>query len=59
MATDSIGSHDGVINGATWVSSGVSGSALSFDGNDNVSIMMDVPESNFIIEFWAKTAGLT
>ena len=55
VVNDSIGSHNGTISGATWISDGVSGSALYFDGNDVVQIMFDVPEYNFTIEFWAKT----
>jgi hypothetical protein len=39
IVKDSAGNHDGTINGATWVTAGKYGSALDFDGvNDLVSI---------------------
>ncbi|MCF7957562.1 MAG: hypothetical protein K9M57_03840 [Phycisphaerae bacterium] len=38
IANDSaFGNHDGTVNGATWVD-GISGKALSFDGNDYVDV---------------------
>ena len=33
--------------------------AATFDGRDDyISVMMDVPETNFTIEFWFKTRVL-
>lgn len=40
-AADSIGSNNGTITGATWITSNISGNALSFDGNDSVNVGSD------------------
>ena len=57
---DSAGAHNGTIEGASWSAEGKYGSALSFDGNDRVSI----PDSNdldltakFTLEAWVRPAG--
>ena len=49
--------HGYAYNGATLISTAKVGTyAASFDGvNDYAQMMMDVPESNFSIEMWAKT----
>ena len=43
------------VNGASWTE-GISNGALSFDGNDYVVAEADVPENDFTIEMWVKTA---
>lgn len=55
---DSAGSHDGTIQGATWTVAGKYGSALDFDGtNDLVSIAdaaeLDLTDS-FTLEAWVR-----
>jgi hypothetical protein len=57
IATDSIfeANNGTIINGATWVSPGVSGNALSFDGiNDYISVPHSslVEPTNLTIEAW-------
>ncbi len=60
---DSAGNHDGTINGATWTAAGKYGSALDFDGvNDLVSIAdaadLDLTNS-FTLEAWIRPDSLT
>lgn len=53
-AYDYVGSNDGTINGATWTS-GMSGNALSFDGNDDqVSVTIPRAPSALTVSMWAK-----
>jgi hypothetical protein len=60
VAGDQTGNHNGTLEGPTWVAKGKYGSALSFDGiNDLVS----VPDSNeldltdeFTLEAWVRPA---
>lgn len=59
-ASDSIGNNDGTITGATWTT-GISGSALSFDGtNDYIEIddsaTLDLSQS-LSFEAWINPAG--
>jgi hypothetical protein len=60
---DSARNHDGTISGATWASVGKYGSALDFDGvNDLVSIAdaadLDLT-SNFTLEAWVRPDTIT
>jgi hypothetical protein len=61
-ASDSAGNHDGAIIGATWTSSGQIGSALDFDGGDEVSIpdsaQLDFT-SSFTLEAWVRPDSLS
>jgi len=50
--------NDGTINGASWVG-GVSGSALSFDGNDYVNTNLHLPQGSKTVEAWIKGFGTT
>jgi Concanavalin A-like lectin/glucanases superfamily len=58
IVKDSAGNHDGTINGATWVTAGKYGSALDFDGvNDLVSIANAADldfTSSFTLEAWVR-----
>lgn len=57
LAADSIGSHDGDISGAKWVT-GLNGSALEFDGiNDHIEIDSSVVTNYpFTVSAWFKTS---
>lgn len=62
IASDSSGNgRDGVINGATYTSVGISGSALSFDGNDYIT-GDDFPNpgagGNVTIIAWVKPTNI-
>jgi RHS repeat-associated protein len=63
MLHDSARSHDGAIEGATWTSSGKFGSALDFDGtNDLVKVADDADldlTSSFTLAAWVKPDNLT
>jgi hypothetical protein len=55
-AADSIGSNDGTISGADWIS-GKQGSALDFDGSNNDLVTIPYDNSlalghNFSVSFW-------
>lgn len=60
-AFDHIGSNDGSISGASWVT-GVKGSALSFDGNDYARVphskSLNVSNS-FTVSAWVKPSDLS
>ena len=58
IARDSVGEHDGTIHGATWSEAGKYGSALHFDGENDI---VAVPDSNdldftegFTLEAWVR-----
>lgn len=55
-AVDSVGNHDGTINGATWTTMGKYGSALDFDGEDDLVSIADAADldltSSFTLEAW-------
>ena len=57
-ADDSGNNNDGTITGATWTT-GVSGSALNFDGNDRVDIPDDASlrPGNISFSAWVRTSG--
>ena len=58
---DSGNGHDGVKHGATWMSNGVKGGALDFDGVDDLFEVSDHPDldmgssQDFMISAWIKT----
>lgn len=58
LASDSVGSNDGVIEGATWALGGKNGSALSFDGIDDQLVVPDAEEldftETFTLEAWVR-----
>ena len=56
---DSVNNYDGDLNGPTWVS-GVSGTALKFDGINDLVTISDPGEtfSEATISFWAKVNNL-
>jgi len=58
--------NNGVVNGSTWVQGGVVGGALSFDGNDYVTVQEngntlggDGSWSTISVEFWIRATGAT
>jgi hypothetical protein len=55
---DSAGQHNGTITGATWTSVGKYGSALSFDGTDDVVKAADAADldltGSFTLEAWVR-----
>ena len=58
--------NNGAVNGSSWVQDGVVGGALSFDGNDYVTVQEngnslggDGSWSTISVEFWAKASGAT
>lgn len=56
-ATDSFGSNDGTVNGATFVNDAIRGQAASFDGTDDyISITDDTvfTSAPFTVSAWAK-----
>lgn len=56
-AKDSVGDNDGTLSGATWMTEGVSGSALEFDGTDDYVTAPTVGDySKGTWELWAKSA---
>ncbi len=61
-ATDSAGNHDGLIKGATWMSSGKYGSAVGFDGLDDQVTVSDSPDfdltGSFTLEAWVSPETL-
>jgi Ca2+-binding RTX toxin-like protein len=58
MAHDEFGDHDGSVDGAEWVEAGKFGSALSFDGEDDLVEVADASDlqlsGDFTLEAWAK-----
>lgn len=58
---DSVNDHDGTIEGATWASEGKYGSALEFDGNDDLVTVPDDPEldltGSFTLEAWVNPSS--
>ncbi|GEM_PF-5950555 len=61
FARDSAGSHDGRIHGAAWAEAGKYGSALEFDGENDI---LTIPDSNdldftegFTLEAWVRPDG--
>ena len=67
VATDYSGyGNYGSVNGSTWVQGGVIGGALSFDGNDYITITengnslgSDGSWSEISVEYWVKATGAT
>ena len=64
MAHDSIGTHDGNLkNGTTWSSTGKFGSAVHFDGIDDLITVPAAADLNlsktFTVEIWVKPDELT
>lgn len=57
-AKDSAGDHDGTIEGASWVSSGKYGSALEFDGENDLVSIADAADldltGSFTLEAWVR-----
>ncbi|HWM64170.1 MAG TPA: LamG-like jellyroll fold domain-containing protein [Solirubrobacterales bacterium] len=55
---DSAASHDGTIEGATWTPSGRYGSALDFDGTNDLVSIADAPgldlTGSFTLEAWVR-----
>jgi len=58
--------NNGAVNGSTWVQDGVVGGALSFDGNDYVTVQEssntlggDGSWSTISVEFWVRATGAT
>ncbi|HWL48526.1 MAG TPA: LamG domain-containing protein, partial [Acidimicrobiia bacterium] len=55
---DSAANHDGAITGATWTTAGKYGSALDFDGADDLVSVADADDldltKNFTLEAWAR-----
>lgn len=55
---DSIGSHDGTVDGATWSEAGKYGSALHFDGTDDLVSIADAADldltRSFSLEAWVR-----
>jgi hypothetical protein len=55
---DSAGDHDGEIQGPSWVAEGKYGSALAFDGVDDLVSVADGPEldltDSFTLEAWVR-----
>lgn len=60
---DSAGNHDGTISGATWTADGKYGSALDFDGVDDLVSIADAADldltSNFTLEAWVRPDTIT
>ena len=60
--SDSIGNHDGTIEGATWTSEGKYGSALEFDGEDDRVTIPDASDLDltheFTVEAWVRPDSL-
>jgi hypothetical protein len=54
--TDSVGSNNGTISGATWTT-GKIGGALSFDGNDQVTVANQSLAAQFTVSAWVKWNG--
>jgi len=63
VATDSAGGHDGNVDGATWTANGRYGSALSFDGINDIVDVADSPDldftDTFTLEAWVRPDTLT
>jgi hypothetical protein len=67
VATDYSGyGNNGAVNGSTWVQDGVVGGALSFDGNDYVTVQEHSNSlggsggwSQISVEFWIRATGAT
>jgi Concanavalin A-like lectin/glucanases superfamily len=61
VAGDSAGSNDGTVVGASWTTGGKIGSALDFDGNDEITIPdngeLDLSAA-FALEAWVRPASL-
>ena len=58
--------NNGVVNGSTWVQHGIVGGALSFNGNDYVTVQEhsnslggDGSWSTISVEFWIQASGAT
>jgi uncharacterized repeat protein (TIGR02543 family) len=58
--------NNGAANGSTWVQNGILGGALSFDGNDYITVQENANSlggsgswSQMSIEFWIKASGQT
>jgi concanavalin A-like lectin/glucanase superfamily protein/subtilase family protein/peptidase inhibitor I9 len=62
-ASDSAGSHDGTVEGASWTSSGKYGSALDFDGTNDLVSAADANELDltgaFTLEAWVRPDALS
>jgi concanavalin A-like lectin/glucanase superfamily protein/VCBS repeat protein len=62
-AFDSAGDHDGTIEGATWTSEGKYGSALDFDGTNDLVTVADANDldltSSFTLEAWVRPDNLS
>lgn len=58
--------NNGIVNGSTWKQDGVVGGAMSFDGNDYITVQEnsnslggDGTWSTISVEFWAQASGAT
>lgn len=63
VVKDSAGKHDGTISGATWTATGKYGSALDFDGLDDLVSVANAASldltGSFTLEAWVQPRSLT